>query len=97
MEEGAAHWLFMRTPHAYTSGDSLLRCCKAHGGISRSDDRSEEHTSELQSLMRISYDVFCLKKKNRTYKVLLHMNYNITTPDKQSIHVHMINKYYYKQ
>src|SRR3546814_2977937 len=29
-------------------------------------ERSEEHTSELQSLMRISYDVFCLKKK--TYK-----------------------------
>src|SRR3546814_6896574 len=28
--------------------------------------RSEEHTSELQSLMRISYDVFCLKKKNQT-------------------------------
>src|SRR3546814_1727401 len=28
--------------------------------------RSEEHTSELQSLMRISYDVFCLKKKNTT-------------------------------
>src|SRR3546814_1499611 len=28
-------------------------------------DRSEEHTSELQSLMRISYDVFCLKKKNK--------------------------------
>src|SRR3546814_6932815 len=27
--------------------------------------RSEEHTSELQSLMRISYDVFCLKKKNK--------------------------------
>src|SRR3546814_8107199 len=27
-------------------------------------DRSEEHTSELQSLMRNSYDVFCLKKKN---------------------------------
>src|SRR3546814_3684219 len=28
------------------------------------EDRSEEHTSELQSLMRISYAVFCLKKKN---------------------------------
>src|SRR3546814_3735726 len=28
--------------------------------------RSEEHTSELQSLMRISYAVFCLKKKNNT-------------------------------
>src|SRR3546814_12726243 len=30
--------------------------------------RSEEHTSELQSLMRISYDVFCLKKKTNTTK-----------------------------
>src|SRR3546814_2168345 len=30
-----------------------------------SADRSEEHTSELQSLMRISYAVFCLKKKKR--------------------------------
>src|SRR3546814_5427021 len=30
------------------------------------DMRSEEHTSELQSLMRISYAVFCLKKKNKT-------------------------------
>src|SRR3546814_2469665 len=29
-------------------------------------DRSEEHTSELQSLMRISYAVFCLKKKKTT-------------------------------
>src|SRR3546814_8892789 len=29
--------------------------------------RSEEHTSELQSLMRISYAVFCLKKKNKCY------------------------------
>src|SRR3546814_8765564 len=34
------------------------RCSKASGR------RSEEHTSELQSLMRISYAVFCLKKKN---------------------------------
>src|SRR3546814_6312705 len=31
--------------------------------------RSEEHTSELQSLMRISYAVFCLKKKNRSQKI----------------------------
>src|SRR3546814_10312344 len=35
-------------------------------------NRSEEHTSELQSLMRISYAVFCLKKKKKTSK-------NITT------------------
>src|SRR3546814_132459 len=34
-------------------------------GVSGRDIRSEEHTSELQSLMRISYAVFCLKKKNR--------------------------------
>src|SRR3546814_6224996 len=31
------------------------------------EGRSEEHTSELQSLMRISYAVFCLKKKNRQH------------------------------
>src|SRR3546814_5430400 len=34
-----------------------------HPGAHDRDDRSEEHTSELQSLMRISYAVFCLKKK----------------------------------
>src|SRR3546814_4630296 len=47
----------------------------AHGGIARKRPRhrsidarrSEEHTSELQSLMRISYAVFCLKKKNHQY------------------------------
>src|SRR3546814_2751746 len=33
--------------------------------------RSEEHTSELQSLMRISYAVFCLKKKNKRDRVPL--------------------------
>src|SRR3546814_2837658 len=36
-----------------------LRCVRGRAGA-----RSEEHTSELQSLMRISYAVFCLKKKN---------------------------------
>src|SRR3546814_4256923 len=36
-------------------------------------DRSEEHTSELQSLMRISYAVFCLKKK-KNIKTLLDIN-----------------------
>src|SRR3546814_2423959 len=34
--------------------------------------RSEEHTSELQSLMRISYAVFCLKKKNKKYDTEIH-------------------------
>src|SRR3546814_8057294 len=36
-----------------------------HRAGRRADRRSEEHTSELQSLMRISYDVFCLKKKKQ--------------------------------
>src|SRR3546814_5931804 len=40
-------------------------CSNARGYRNRpSQGRSEEHTSELQSLMRISYAVFCLKKKN---------------------------------
>src|SRR3546814_3088926 len=39
------------------------------------DVRSEEHTSELQSLMRISYAVFCLQKKKKNTH--LHMNINI--------------------
>src|SRR3546814_10340307 len=38
--------------------------------------RSEEHTSELQSLMRISYAVFCLKKKKKT----INTNNNHKTP-----------------
>src|SRR3546814_2232604 len=36
------------------------------------DQRSEEHTSELQSLMRISYAVFCLKKKTKRNKQAKH-------------------------
>src|SRR3546814_10851897 len=42
-------------------------------GAARS--RSEEHTSELQSLMRISYAVFCLKKTNMNEQLLKYMIY----------------------
>src|SRR3546814_10462751 len=45
----------------------------------RSGRRSEEHTSELQSLMRISYAVFCLKKKNKLTHTM-HTNTKKTTP-----------------
>src|SRR3546814_3898530 len=38
--------------------------------------RSEEHTSELQSLMRISYAVFCLKKKKKTKKVTSYRSHH---------------------
>src|SRR3546814_2507415 len=43
----------------------------ADGTYGRPRERSEEHTSELQSLMRISYAVFCLKKK-KTYTDTKH-------------------------
>src|SRR3546814_6802885 len=46
-------WVSLRSTHPTKVGPGL-RC------------RSEEHTSELQSLMRISYAVFCLKTKNKT-------------------------------
>src|SRR3546814_5079246 len=44
--------------------------------------RSEEHTSELQSLMRISYAVFCLKKKNNQYISIIY-THNPTTKTNQ--------------
>src|SRR3546814_8871396 len=40
--------------------------------------RSEEHTSELQSLMRISYAVFCLKKKTKKYHTITSIMQTIT-------------------
>src|SRR3546814_10217612 len=42
--------------------------------LSKVEGRSEEHTSELQSLMRTSYDVFCLKKNIRLISVLTVLN-----------------------
>src|SRR3546814_9912409 len=48
--------------------------------------RSEEHTSELQSLMRISYAVFCLKKKNTTQTLSQTVRYqNKVTTDEPVI------------
>src|SRR3546814_5896793 len=44
-------------------GRHVLAVAGTHG---KTTTRSEEHTSELQSLMRISYAVFCLKKKTHT-------------------------------
>src|SRR3546814_3347548 len=46
---------------------------QVHGGIAQGvGQRSEEHTSELQSLMRISYAVFCLKKTTHKMKLNSH-------------------------
>src|SRR3546814_1886166 len=52
----------------------------AFDGDRITNERSEEHTSELQSLMRISYAVFCLKKKtNISYQVHYHSRRHNTT------------------
>src|SRR3546814_7133111 len=48
--------------------DVALNEGKSLGELAELVGRSEEHTSELQSLMRISYAVFCLKKKTILYK-----------------------------
>src|SRR3546814_7694739 len=48
---------------AMTTTDPAVLICISHSSATLK--RSEEHTSELQSLMRISYAVFCLKKKKK--------------------------------
>src|SRR3546814_9023982 len=45
-------------------------CTAERPSVPAARDRSEEHTSELQSLMRISYAVFCLKKKKQLQQVV---------------------------
>src|SRR3546814_3266536 len=52
--------------HMHNLSDEVL--------CARSTSRSEEHTSELQSLMRISYAVFCLKKKKNKNRDYTHVN-----------------------
>src|SRR3546814_6402512 len=53
--------------------------------------RSEEHTSELQSLMRISYAVFCLQKK----KILTLFLFTIYTRYFETLHYHIFSNIYY--
>src|SRR3546814_4394099 len=55
----------LAVPHA----QRRLHVTEQVGGRQERPDRSEERTSELQSLMRISYAVFCLKKKNKKIKL----------------------------
>src|SRR3546814_10267217 len=64
-------WLMLLTALALVQRDGPARVAGLVGIAAAPDftdwgfsDRSEEHTSELQSLMRISYAVFCLKNKN---------------------------------
>src|SRR3546814_3743638 len=59
---GADYILWMDSDHVFPA-ESLCRLWARNVDIVGVNYRSEEHTSELQSLMRISYAVFCLKKK----------------------------------
>src|SRR3546814_6231680 len=65
LRQRAHHRLLQAPPHRGARGCAVRpRLCAARGAHARAaGTRSEEHTSELQSLMRISYAVFCLKKK----------------------------------
>src|SRR3546814_7410433 len=74
-------------------GDLLAQRQHAHADVRQHDEqqdpqreRSEEHTSELQSLMRISYAVFCLKKKKNLDKT------KFNTPQKTSKQIYYDNK-----
>src|SRR3546814_3189899 len=71
------------TPHPSLAW-SACRCTANMSARSMRWSRSEEHTSELQSLMRISYAVFCLKKKNYTNKA---------TPRLRNLHSHLTGSY----
>src|SRR3546814_4988544 len=59
-QQGGLGLVFKQIKHLVHIGGNFAGLCKGHHALMR----SEEHTSELQSLMRISYAVFCLKKKN---------------------------------
>src|SRR3546814_4798324 len=61
-----AHAAGLNDKELYAIDQYLMRGGKALIFVDPYNERSEEHTSELLSLMRISYDGFCLKKKKPT-------------------------------
>src|SRR3546814_7858441 len=77
---------------------SMASNISASASIPSMRRRSEEHTSELQSLMRISYAVFCLKKKNNKYNnkhnTDLHTYNSLNTISTQYITHHSIATFF---
>src|SRR3546814_4026878 len=76
---------------------------KSHGIYLRDDAvtaaaelRSEEHTSELQSLMRISYAVFCLKKKNKITQINVQFNGHVSDTYETATHITHHRSYHRK-
>src|SRR3546814_1194894 len=84
----ASRWAWMPSASASRcacrrSGPAVRQTSEKPRRAAKTARRSEEHTSELQSLMRISYAVFCLKKKNKqNYTHLIETHYN-TSVDTQ--------------
>src|SRR3546814_3893042 len=77
----ACSWAALCSAHSLLHRPSRLRACQIP--VSPTPPRSEEHTSELQSLMRTSYAVFCLKKKTKiTKQNTTHSNTNHKTPNR---------------
>src|SRR3546814_9704078 len=76
-------------PSAVIVGEpTMMRVVNGHKGCSQFRTvvtRSEEHTSELQSLMRISYAVFCLKKKNKKQWQYKHIKSNNMITEQKTI------------
>src|SRR3546814_4646005 len=86
-DRGDHHGYRMHDHHRYCLAGSVAKIVKLEHAWRRLDGRnddgfqvapfpgrSEEHTSELQSLMRISYAVFCLKKKNSNLRSHISSN-----------------------
>src|SRR3546814_8511841 len=65
----------------------MLRCLRIGCATIAKPLRSEEHTSELQSLMRISYAVFCLKKQNQIKSILIYAHSKLISETRSHMQV----------
>src|SRR3546814_2763639 len=79
---GSVQLIYLVNLHDVTTAALTTAATSRHGALhdltGRLRGRSEEHTSELQSLMRISYAVFCLKKKILTNELTKHQLHKLT-------------------
>src|SRR3546814_4013946 len=78
LQDRACYVTWTKTPDEWRNASTLANLMMDAGGSSLGNQtieaRSEEHTSELQSLMRISYAVFCLKKKKKKQQNKTNIN-----------------------
>src|SRR3546814_960961 len=77
-ERRTRRWATKKTWHRPAASSAIMTARGTASAAKASPVRSEEHTSELQSLMRISYAVFCLKKKKNENITIERSNDNIT-------------------